>query len=62
VNNDLSAWATLSSEYKIDLFCVYFMGEPDEDVHVSAGTLNVLGDRGIKLGLRIYSPAEEDDI
>jgi hypothetical protein len=25
VKNDLSAWATLSGEYKIDLFCVYFM-------------------------------------
>jgi hypothetical protein len=61
VNNELSAWATLSSEYKIDLFCVYFMGEADEVVQASAETLKVLGDRGIKLGLRIYSPAEEDD-
>jgi hypothetical protein len=61
VNNDLSAWATLSGEYKIDLFCVYFMGEVDEVVQASAETLKVLGDRGVKLGLRIYSPAEEDD-
>jgi hypothetical protein len=62
VNNDLSAWATLSGEHKIDLWCVYFMGEPDEDVQASAETLKVLGDRGIKLGLRIYSPAKENDI
>ena len=61
ISNDLSAWATLSSEYKIDLFCVYFMGEVDEIVQASAETLKVLGDRGVKLGLRIYSPAEEDD-
>jgi Domain of unknown function (DUF4279) len=61
VNNDLSAWAALSGEYKIDLFCVYFMGEVDEVVQASAETLKVLGDRGVKLGLRIYSPAEEDD-
>src|SRR5437870_11202281 len=61
VNNELSAWATLSSKYKIDLFCVYFMGEPDEPVQASAETLKVLGDRGIKLGLHIYSPAQEDD-
>jgi hypothetical protein len=60
VNNDLSAWATLSGEYKIDLFCVYFMGEGDEVVQASAETLKVLGNRGVKLGLRIYSPAEED--
>ncbi|MFZ1217990.1 MAG: DUF4279 domain-containing protein [Chthoniobacterales bacterium] len=61
VNNDLSAWATLSSEYEIELWCVYFTGEPDEDVQVSAGTLNVLGDRGIKLGLRIYPPTKENE-
>jgi hypothetical protein len=60
VKNDLSAWATLSGEYKIDLFCVYFMSEADEGVETSAETLKILGDRGIKLGLRIYSPAEED--
>jgi hypothetical protein len=59
VNNDLSAWATLSGEHKIDLFCVYFMSEADEGVETSAETLKILGDRGIKLGLRIYSPAEE---
>jgi hypothetical protein len=61
VNNELSTWATLSSEYKIDLFCVYFMSEEDEVVQASAETLKILGDRGIKLGLRIYSPAEEND-
>jgi uncharacterized protein DUF4279 len=57
VNNDLSAWATLSGEHKIDLWCVYFMGEPDEDVQASAETLKALGDRGIKLDLRVYSPS-----
>jgi hypothetical protein len=56
VNNDLSAWATLSGEYKIDLFCVYFMSEAGEGVEASARTLKVLGDRGIKLGLCIYAP------
>jgi hypothetical protein len=57
VNNDLSAWATLSREYKIDLFCAYFMGEANEPVQASAGTLKVWGDRGIKLDLRVYSPS-----
>jgi Domain of unknown function (DUF4279) len=56
VNNDLSAWATLSGEYKIDLFCVYFMAEANEPLHASAGTLKILGDRGIRLDLRTYSP------
>jgi hypothetical protein len=61
-NNDLSAWATLSGEHNIDLFCVYFGSEADEGVEASAETLKALGDRGIKLELRIYSAAEEDDI
>ena len=60
VNSDLSAWARLSNEYKIDLFCVYFMGEADDFVQASPKTLKVLGDRRIKLGLHIYSAAEED--
>jgi hypothetical protein len=60
VNNDLSAWARLSGEYRIELFCVYFMGEADDIVQASPETLKALGDRRIKLGLRIYSPAEED--
>src|SRR5207245_3148087 len=61
VNNDLSAWATLSGEYKIDLFCVYFMSETDEGLEVSPETLKILGDRGIKLELHIYAPSKEDE-
>ena len=57
----MSAWATLCSEDEIELWCVYFMDKTDEDVQVSAGTLNVLGDRGIKLGLRIYPPTKENE-
>jgi hypothetical protein len=60
VNNALSAWATLSGEYKIDLFCVYFMGGAEDLVQASAGTLKVLGDRDIKLGLRVYSSARSE--
>lgn len=60
VNNDLSAWARLSNDYRIELFCVYFMSEADDVVQASPEMLKVLGDRGIKLGLRIYSPAGED--
>lgn len=62
VNNDVSVWAALSGEYETDLFCVYFMSEADEGLEVSAETLKVLGDRGIKLELRMYSPAKENDI
>jgi hypothetical protein len=39
---------------------VYFGGDANEVVQASAETLKILGDRGIKLGLRIYSSEEED--
>jgi hypothetical protein len=60
VNNALPVWAALSREYKIELFCVYFTREADEPVQASGETMKVLGDRGIQLGLRVYSPAEDD--
>lgn len=56
VTNALPEWASLSGEYTIDLFCVYFTSEADEIAPASPRTLKILGDRGIKLGLRIYSP------
>ncbi|MEY2519570.1 MAG: hypothetical protein QOF24_1329 [Verrucomicrobiota bacterium] len=59
VNNALPTWATVSGEHKIELLCVYFAGDENEVVQASAETLKILGDRGIKLGLRIYSPAED---
>jgi hypothetical protein len=61
VNSALPAWKTLSGVCKADLFCVYFLSEADEVVQASPETLKVLGDRGIRLGLRIYSPVEEGD-
>lgn len=59
VNNALPAWATLSREHKTELLCVYFTGDANEVAQASAKTLKILGDRGINLGLRIYSPTEE---
>ena len=56
VNQDLAVWERLSSKYRIDLFCGFFMNEDDEGLVVSADTLKVLGDRGIKLSLCLYPP------
>jgi hypothetical protein len=56
VNKALQIWTTLSGKYNVDLFCVYFTGEANEAVQASAETLKILGDRGIKLELQIYSP------
>jgi hypothetical protein len=40
---DLSIWQTLSSRYKIDFYCGWFMGETNDDIEVSANTLMRLG-------------------
>jgi hypothetical protein len=61
VNNDAQAWTALSGTFETDLLCIYFSPEPDEVVEASAETLKILGERGIKLRLRIYSPTKEDE-
>ena len=58
VNREVSAWATLSSEYALELFCVYFMSEADESVEASAQTLRVLGDLALSscfVSMRLHS-------
>jgi len=55
---DLTVWARLNRDYKIDLFCGLFMEETDEGVELSAKTLLALGERGIKIGLCLYAPTE----
>src|SRR5687768_10672679 len=47
-------------EYRIELFCAYFMSEADDVVQASPETLKVLGDRRIMLELCIYAPATEN--
>jgi len=59
VNDALPVWRRLSRDYQIELFCVYFTREAHKPVQASPQTLKALGDRGIKLKLHIYSPAEE---
>jgi len=64
LTQDLTVWASLSNDYRIDLFCGFFMEQTDEGVEVSAKTLKALGERGIKFGVCIYAPlkdVEDDD-
>ena len=56
----LDVWRTLSGRYRIDLFCGFFMRETNEGLEVSAESLVALGQRGIVLGMDIYSPIRED--
>ena len=59
VNQDLAVWSSLSKRYDVDLFCGFFMEETDEGLEVSAQTMQMLSERGIKLGFCIYAPTED---
>jgi Domain of unknown function (DUF4279) len=60
LSTDMSVWASLSKRFRVELFCGLFMEESDEGLEASAATLAALGNRGIKLGLCIYGPIQED--
>ncbi len=54
--SDLSVWSRLSAKYEIDLFCGLFLEAPNRGLTLSPDLLKRLGERGIELGLDIYSP------
>lgn len=56
LNPDLSVWRALSSRFRVDLFCGWFMGERNEGAEIAAATLLALGERGIRLGIDLYAP------
>lgn len=56
LTDDLEAWRSISSKFKIELFCGWFLGSGNEGVEMRPDTLKALGDRGISLGLDIYGP------
>jgi hypothetical protein len=58
---DLAVWQSLSSRFKLDLFCGFFMQETDEGLEVSADTLRRLGERSISLGVCIYAPLSDEN-
>ncbi len=59
LTEDLDVWRSLSSEYQPDLFCGFFMEGSDEGLSVSASSLKRLGDRGIRLGMCLYSGRDD---
>ena len=61
LTQDLTVWALLSNDYRIDLFCGFFMEKTDEGVEISVKTLKALGERRIKLGFCIYAPLKDVD-
>jgi hypothetical protein len=61
LTDDIAVWNRLASEYKVDLFCGWFMEMRNEGLEISDSTLLALGVRGIKLSLDIYAGDKEND-
>lgn len=60
LTQDMDAWRSLSSRYKIDLFCGLWMKESNEGLLLNPNTLRELGLRGIILDLSLYAPSRGD--
>lgn len=59
---NLNVWADLVGRFKVDMFCGVWLDEGNQGTGLSAGTLKMLGERGIKLELDIYyEPPGTDD-
>lgn len=56
----LEVWRFIAERYQVDLFCGLFMRATNEGLGISPASLAALGERGIELGLDIYSPTRED--
>lgn len=52
---DLAVWKHLAARFHMDLFCGLFMDGEMEGLSMSPESLMLLGERGIELGLDIYS-------
>jgi Domain of unknown function (DUF4279) len=56
MTDDLAVWQRLTSAYRADIFCGLFLEQANEGTDISPQTLQLLGERGIKLSLDIYAP------
>jgi Domain of unknown function (DUF4279) len=56
LTEDMSIWHDLSTRYKVDLFCGWFMNQTNEGVDLPSKTLAALASRGIALAIDIYAP------
>ncbi len=54
VTSDIAVWDALTTRFRVDLFCGWFMGSENEGVEIAPQTMLALGQRGIKLSLDIY--------
>lgn len=54
VTDDFVIWDELKLKFELDLFCGVFMSSSNNGINLTASTLELLGQRGIKIGFDIY--------
>lgn len=58
---DLPIWKYLTGEYRVDLFCGWFVEDWNEGISISPESMMALGSRGIMLDLDIYARSGDDE-
>jgi hypothetical protein len=60
---DTAVWRSLVARFEANIFCGLFMKESNEGFELRPETLEMIGSRGLRLGLDIYcsSPREADE-
>ncbi|MBZ9675346.1 DUF4279 domain-containing protein [Mesorhizobium sp. ES1-1] len=61
LTEDFAVWADLSRRFEVDMFCGVWLDEGNQGLALSPQTLQMLGERGIKLELNIYYELPETD-
>jgi len=59
LTNDLTVWRDLTARYKADVFCGLFLNTGADGLTMQPSTLQMLGDRGLKLEICIYEPSDD---
>ena len=57
LTSNLEAWRALGKQFRVELFCGWFMDEGNEDLSISPGNMIALGARGIECNLIFTRPA-----
>jgi hypothetical protein len=54
-------WESLSTRFKLDVFCGLFLGSDNQGADLRPETIRALAERNLALGLDIYGPPPDDE-
>jgi hypothetical protein len=61
VESDLNVWKSLVQQFDVDIYCGLFMQGSNDGLSLAPDVMALLGERGIHLGIEIYSASGDDD-